>query len=83
MEWLCVNHGESGDSVYRRSDASVFAKVSVGGVESLAGERLRTEWLAPFDLGSAKVLDWHASHEGACLVMSAVPGIPASELRAD
>jgi streptomycin 3"-kinase len=86
IEWLPVNLGESGDSVYRRSDGVAFAKVSVSGsdgVESLAGERLRTEWLAPFDLGSAKVLDWHASQEGACLVMSAVPGVPASELPAE
>lgn len=83
MEWLPVNHGESGDSVYRRSDGTVFAKVSVGDMESLTGERLRTEWLAPFDLGSAKVLDWHASQEGACLVLSAVPGVPASELPAE
>jgi len=86
IEWLPVNLGESGDSVYRRSDGAGFAKVSpgsVGGVESLAGERLRTEWLAPFELGSAKVLDWRASQEGACLVTSVVPGVPASELPAE
>lgn len=84
MEWLPVSHGESGDSVYRRSDGAAFAKLSVGdGVESLVGERLRIEWLAPFGIGSAKVLDWHASPQGACLVMSAIPGVPASELPAE
>ncbi|MGJ7488673.1 APH(3'') family aminoglycoside O-phosphotransferase [Variovorax sp. ZT5P49] len=82
-EWLPVSHGESADSVYRRTDGEAFAKVSGReGAASLAGERLRTEWLAPFGLGSAKVLDWHASKDGACLVTSAVPGVPASDLPA-
>jgi streptomycin 3"-kinase len=83
VTWLPVQRGESGDSVYRRSDGAAFAKVSMGaGAASLEEEHRRTEWLAPFDLGSAKVLDWRTSEAGACLVTRTVPGVPASELPA-
>ena len=80
-EWLPVSHGESGDSVYRRSDGAAFAKLSKGrGATALKGERQRVEWLSRFDLGSPEVLDWHEGEEGSCLVSSAVPGVPASDL---
>lgn len=80
-EWLAVSHGESGDSVYRRSDGAAFAKVSQGrGAIALEGECRRVEWLSRFDLGSPEMLDWRAGEEGACLITSAVPGVPASDL---
>lgn len=80
-EWLAVGHGESGDSVYRRSDGAAFAKTSGGrGAIALEGERRRVEWLSRFNLGSPEVLDWHHGEEGACLVTSAVLGVPASDL---
>lgn len=82
-EWTPVRHGESGDRVYRRSDGVAFAKLSTGpGAALLDGERRRIDWLAGSGLGSPSVLDWSASGEAACLVMSAVPGVPASELAA-
>ncbi|MGK9165061.1 APH(3'') family aminoglycoside O-phosphotransferase [Inquilinus limosus] len=82
-EWVPVRHGESGDRVYRRSDGAAYAKISTGhGAALLDGERRRIDWLARFGLGSPKVLDWVASDGAACLVMSAVPGVPASELTA-
>jgi streptomycin 3"-kinase len=82
-EWIPVSHGESGDRVYRRSDGAAYAKVSGrGGAALLDGERRRAEWLAGLDLGSADILDWIASDDGACLVSSAVPGVPASDLSA-
>lgn len=81
--WVRASEGESGDAVFRRSDGAAFAKVSLGkGAVQLGEERLRTEWLAPFGLGSAAVLDWYASSDGACLVTRAVPGVPASDLTA-
>lgn len=81
--WVRASEGESGDAVYRRSDGAAFAKVSLGkGAAQLDEERLRTEWLAPFGLGSAAVLDWHASSDVACLVTRAVRGVPASDLTA-
>lgn len=82
-EWTPVRRGESGDRVYRRSDDAAFAKVSTGpGAALLDGERRRIDWLAGSGLGSPDVLDWAASDGAACLVMSAVPGVPASELTA-
>lgn len=81
--WIRASEGESGDAVYRRSDGAAFAKVSLGeGAAQLDEERRRTEWLAPFDLGSPAVLDWHASSDGACLVTRVVAGVPASDLSA-
>ncbi|MCR6480474.1 APH(3'') family aminoglycoside O-phosphotransferase [Variovorax sp. ZS18.2.2] len=81
--WIRASEGESGDAVFRRSDGAAFAKVSFGeGAGQLDEERLRTEWLAPFGLGSAAVLDWHASSDGACLVTRVVAGVPASDLTA-
>ncbi|MFE0753581.1 APH(3'') family aminoglycoside O-phosphotransferase [Inquilinus sp. NPDC058860] len=82
-EWIPVRHGESGDRVYRRSDGAAYAKVSSGpGAALLDGERRRIDWLAGSGLGTPSVLDWTASGDAACLVMSAVPGVPASELAA-
>ena len=82
-EWLAVGAGESGDEVYRRSDGVAFAKVTTRkGAALLEGERRRVEWLAMSGLGSPRVLDWVASDRGACLVTSAVPGVPAAHLAA-
>lgn len=82
-QWMAAPSGESGDTVYRRSDGVAFAKVSMGeGAASLDEERRRTEWLAPFGLGTAAVLDWRVSEHGACLVTSTVAGVPASDLAA-
>lgn len=78
--WLAVGHGESGDSVYRRSDNAAFAKLSDRSAVALAGERRRLEWLSGLGLGSPEPLDWFEGGAGACLVTSAVPGVPASEL---
>ena len=81
VEWFPVGLGESGDHVYRRSDGVAYAKVSNNGsVARLNGERLRIEWLARFALGSPNVLGWSVSEQGACLVISALTGVPASAL---
>jgi streptomycin 3"-kinase len=81
--WIPTSEGESGDAVFGRSDGTAFAKISLGAsAAQLDEERLRTEWLAPFGLGSAAVLDWRVSSEGACLVTRTVAGVPASDLSA-
>lgn len=81
-EWTPVRHGESGDRVYRRSDGGAYAKIASGKAAALLeGERDRVAWLAPFRLGSPSVCEWIAADE-ACLVISALPGVPASELSA-
>lgn len=68
--------------MYRRSDGAAYAKVTGKDAAALDGERRRMEWLAGFGLGSATALDWISSEDGACLVSSAVPGVPASDLAA-
>lgn len=81
VEWLPIGLGESGDRVYRRSDGVAFAKVSDNAnAARLDDERLRTEWLFRFAIGSPSVLDWSASELGACLVISTLTGVPASAL---
>lgn len=77
--WERVVVGESNTSVFRRGD--VFAKCcGPSGVAELAAERDRAEWLAGTGLPSASVVDWSASDDGACLMTSAVPGIPGDAL---
>lgn len=68
--WTAIGSGESGARVYRRGDR--IAKT--GG--DLDGERARIEWLASTSVPCPRVLDW----DGETLVMSALPGVPASAL---
>jgi len=82
-EWFPVPTGESGDTVYRRSDGVAYAKLAKGdGVIRLNEERCRTEWLATTGIPCPVVLDWTMSDNAACLVTSALPGVPASDLSA-
>jgi len=77
--WEPVTVGESDTSVYRRGD--VFAKCcSLSGVGELRDERDRVEWLAGTGLPGATVVDWLSSSDGACLVTTAVPGVPGTSL---
>jgi streptomycin 3"-kinase len=78
---MTVRDGESGDKVYRRSDGAAYAKISMGSAAVLLdGERRRSEWLAPFGVGTATVLDWITSDDAACLITSAVPGVDQGRL---
>jgi streptomycin 3"-kinase len=77
-DWTPVDIGESDTSVYRRGN--VYAKCcGPSGVADLASERDRVEWLAGTGLPSASVVDWLES-SGACLLTSAVPGVPGDTL---
>lgn len=79
--WLRVEGGESGAAVHRRADGAAFAKcVGPEGVDDLRGERDRISWLAGTGIPGPSVLGWSSSDRGACLVTTAVPGVPASEL---
>jgi streptomycin 3"-kinase len=81
-EWTPVDIGESGLSVYRRGD--VFAKCcGPEGVAELAAERDRVEWLAGTGFPGATVIDWTDSSDGACMMTSAVPGVPGDTLPPD
>ncbi|MFD3405678.1 phosphotransferase [Kribbella sp. NPDC058693] len=79
-DWSLVDVGESDTTVYRRGD--VFAKCcGPSGVAELAGERDRVEWLAGTGIPGAKVVDWfESSSDGACLLTSAVAGVPGDAL---
>ncbi|ODT16752.1 MAG: APH(3'') family aminoglycoside O-phosphotransferase [Kaistia sp. SCN 65-12] len=79
--WLPVRNGESGDVVYRRDDGLAYAKLAPATrALELAGERDRLAWLRGRDIACPEVVDWLEIGDGACLVMTAVPGIPAVDL---
>ncbi|NSX02294.1 APH(3'') family aminoglycoside O-phosphotransferase [Cupriavidus gilardii] len=81
FRWIPVRTGESGDLVYRRDDGQAFAKIAPASRSAdLAAERDRLAWLEGKGLACPRVLDWHESGSGACLVMTAVPGVPAADL---
>jgi len=79
--WLPVMAGESGNQVYRREDGLLFAKLApTNRATELAGERDRLAWLHDRGLPCPEVVDWIEAGDGACLVMTAIPGVPAVEL---
>lgn len=83
IQWLPVQQGESGDLVYRRSDNLAYAKIATGyRTLSLTAEKDRLIWLADKDFPTPKVLDWQEKETGHCMLISTIPGIPASELTA-
>lgn len=81
LEWIPVSTGESRAQVFRRDDGTLIAKqVAPDGVGDLLAERRRIEWLAGTGIPGPSVVDWSTSDDGATLVMTAVPGVPASDL---
>lgn len=79
--WIPVRTGESGDFVYRRDDGLAFAKLAPAARSAdLVGERDRLSWLDRQGVACPEVIDWREAEEGVCLVMSAIPGVPATEL---
>lgn len=79
--WHPVGKGESGDLVYRSSDGCAYAKIATGARSAeLAGERDRLAWLQGRGVACPEPVDWHEAEEGACLVMTAIAGVPASAL---
>lgn len=80
--WQPVGEGESGALVLRHDSGDRFAKIvppTRGG--ELEAERDRVTWLESSGLPGARVLDWRVESRGLCLVTSAVPGVPAYQLR--
>ncbi|MEU8226894.1 aminoglycoside 3'-phosphotransferase [Kribbella sp. NPDC048915] len=77
--WITVDVGESDTTVLRRDN--VFAKCcGPSGIAELAAERDRASWLANTGLPAATVVDWIENPAGACLLTSAVPGVPGELL---
>ncbi|MBB5957929.1 streptomycin 3'-kinase [Saccharothrix tamanrassetensis] len=82
--WEAVTSGESGARVFRSADGSRYAKcVPAGHQDLLAQERERVDWLGAGDIPGPVVLDWVADAAGACLVTSAVRGVPADSVSAE
>ncbi|MFF7459029.1 APH(3'') family aminoglycoside O-phosphotransferase [Kitasatospora sp. NPDC008115] len=79
--WLPVSTAESGAFVFRSADATGYAKcVTAAGTAELAAERDRIAWLDGKDIPGPRVLDWTDGEAGACLLTSAVHGVPADQL---
>ncbi|MFF9347205.1 APH(3'') family aminoglycoside O-phosphotransferase [Streptomyces sp. NPDC014734] len=80
-DWLPVTTGESGAFVFRGADGARYAKC-VPAVEAadLTAERDRIAWLGGRGVPGPRVLDWYAGDAGACLVTSAVRGVPADQV---
>ncbi|WP_410789699.1 phosphotransferase [Kribbella sp. C-35] len=79
-DWEPVDIGESDTSVYRL--ANTFAKCCApSGIADLAAERDRITWFAATGFPGATVMDWlESASGGACLVTSAVAGVPGDSL---
>ncbi|MGW0608375.1 APH(3'') family aminoglycoside O-phosphotransferase [Streptomyces sp. NPDC002640] len=83
-DWSPVTAGESGAVVLRSADATRYAKcVSAAHAADLRAERDRVAWLHGQGVPGPRVLDWHSGDAGACLVTSAVSGIPADQVPAE
>ncbi len=71
----------SGAWVYRSADGAVHAKcVPAADKQELQLERDRIDWLATTAIPGPRLVDWVESDEGAVLVMTTVPGIPACDV---
>lgn len=82
-EWLPVTTGESEAAVFRSADAARYAKcVPATDAACLEDERDRVAWLRDQGVPGPRVLDWHSGDVGACLVTSAVLGVPADQVPA-
>lgn len=81
-DWTTVTSGESGAHVFR--GAGRYAKcVLAEQRDVLAQERDRVDWLSRTGIPGPTVLDWHDGDDGACLVTSAVEGVPADRVPAE
>jgi streptomycin 3"-kinase len=82
-DWKPVTTGESGALVLHDRAHGRFAKlVPAADGGDLAAERNRIAWLGEAGLPTTSVLEWRATDDGACLITSAVPGVPADQLDA-
>ncbi|GLF97223.1 APH(3'') family aminoglycoside O-phosphotransferase [Streptomyces yaizuensis] len=84
--WEPVTGGESGAAVFRSADGSRYAKcvpADPAALRELEAERDRVAWLAGQGVPGPRAVDWRVRGFAACLVTSAVPGVPADRLSAD
>ncbi|MFF2024618.1 APH(3'') family aminoglycoside O-phosphotransferase [Streptomyces sp. NPDC058171] len=83
-DWLPVTAGESGATVFRSTDGTRYAKCLVAAdAAGLEAERDRVAWLSDQGVPGPRVLGWRSGDAGACLVTSAVDGVPADQVSAE
>lgn len=81
--WAPVTAGESGAAVFRSADATRYAKcVPAADAAGLKAECDRVEWLSGQGVPGPRVVDWRSGDAGACLVTTAVSGVPADQVSA-
>lgn len=81
--WSPATTGESGALVFANAAGSRYAKVVASAdADLLAAERDRVAWLEGSGISGPHVLDWRVTEHGACLITSAVAGVPADDLNA-
>ncbi|WP_446494708.1 APH(3'') family aminoglycoside O-phosphotransferase [Escherichia coli] len=80
-DWLPVRGGESGDFVFfdvvtgmpsRKSHLLPAAVSSLESVTASFGSKV--------EVACPEVINWQEEQEGACLVITAIPGVPAADL---
>ncbi|ADD43750.1 APH(3'') family aminoglycoside O-phosphotransferase [Stackebrandtia nassauensis] len=82
--WLPITTGQSGAAVFRSADGTRFAKcVPAADAAELQDERDRTTWLNDQGVPGPRVLDWRSGEAGACLVTTAVSGVPADQVSSE
>ncbi|MEV4440777.1 APH(3'') family aminoglycoside O-phosphotransferase [Streptomyces sp. NPDC049577] len=82
-EWFPVAAGESQAAVFRSANTDRYAKcVPPTAAAELEAERDRIAWLGDHGVPAPRVLDWQSTDVGACLVTSAVAGVPADQVAA-
>ncbi|MFI1227577.1 MULTISPECIES: APH(3'') family aminoglycoside O-phosphotransferase [unclassified Streptomyces] len=83
-DWRPVTAGESGAGVFVDAGATRYAKcVPAADTGELAAERDRIVWLSGRGVPGPQALGWYAGDAGACLVTSAVAGVPADQVPAE
>lgn len=83
-EWEPVEGGESGAAVFRAADGSRYAKcVAEELVTELREECDRVEWFSGQGLPGPHPVLWRRTGEAACLVTTAVYGVPAARVSAE
>ncbi|MCP2288606.1 APH(3'') family aminoglycoside O-phosphotransferase [Nocardia amikacinitolerans] len=83
-EWEPVDGGESGAAVFRAADGSRYAKcVAADSIPELREECDRVAWFSGHEIPGPQPVLWQQVGDAACLVTTAVHGVPADRVSAE